>query len=117
VKRGDLAIVAAPGDYGQPRPAVIVQSDELKHVDSVMVALISTHRIDAPLYRLSIAPEAKTGLKDPSDIMVEKVLASPRRRIGPVIGRLCDADLLVLNRMLAFALGLADLPATVRGEP
>jgi mRNA interferase MazF len=113
VKRGDLVIVTAPGDYGQPRPAVIVQSDELKHVDSVMMALISTHRIDAPLYRLSIAAGAKTGLKNPSDIMVEKVLAIPRRRIGPVIGRLSDGDLLVLNRMLAFALGLADLPATV----
>ena len=49
--------------------------------------------------------------------MVEKVVAIPRRRIGPVIGHLCDADLLVLNRMLAFALGLADPPKTVRGEP
>jgi hypothetical protein len=31
--------------------------------------------------------------------------------VGTVIGRLSDADLLVLNRLLAFALGLADPPS------
>ena len=29
MSRGDVVIVAAPGDYGKPRPAVIVQSDAL----------------------------------------------------------------------------------------
>jgi hypothetical protein len=27
IKRGDVVICAAPGDYGKPRPAVVVQSD------------------------------------------------------------------------------------------
>lgn len=108
MKRGDLAVIAAPGDYGKSRPAVIVQSDELKHIDSVMVALISSRQIEAPLFRLPIEAENGTGLRIPSDLMVEKVVAVPRRRIGPVIGRLRDEDVLVLNRMLAFALGLAD---------
>lgn len=114
MKRGDIAIVVAPGDYGKPRPAVIVQSDALEDVDSVMVALISTHQIDAPLYRLSIAPAPGTGLKQASDVLVKKVMAIPRRKVGAVIGRLTDADVLVLNRMLAFAMGLADpAPGTV----
>jgi mRNA interferase MazF len=108
VRRGDLAIIVAPGDHGKPRPAVIVQSDELEDVDSVMVALISTRQMNAPLYRLSVAAATGTGLEEASDVIVEKVMAIPRRKIGPVIGRLSDADLLVLNRMLAFALGLGD---------
>jgi mRNA interferase MazF len=106
--RGDIALVAAPGDYGKPRPAVIIQSDELKDVDSVLVALISTHKVSAPLYRLPLPTNDASGLRVKSDVMAEKILAIPRRRVGPVVGRLADSDLLVLNRMLAFALGLAD---------
>jgi hypothetical protein len=46
--------------------------------------------------------------------MADKVMSARRDKVGPVIGRLSDADLLVLNRMLAFALGLADpVPGTV----
>jgi mRNA-degrading endonuclease toxin of MazEF toxin-antitoxin module len=29
MKRGDVVTVAAAGDYGKPRPAVIVQTDAL----------------------------------------------------------------------------------------
>ncbi|MGA9549823.1 MAG: type II toxin-antitoxin system PemK/MazF family toxin, partial [Rhodomicrobium sp.] len=28
MKRGDIVIVSAPGDYGKPRPAVVIQSDK-----------------------------------------------------------------------------------------
>jgi mRNA interferase MazF len=27
VRRGDLVTVALPGDYGKPRPALVIQSD------------------------------------------------------------------------------------------
>ena len=27
MKRGDVVIVSAPGDFGKPRPAVVIQSD------------------------------------------------------------------------------------------
>jgi mRNA interferase MazF len=30
MKRGDVVIVAATGDYGKPRPAVIVQTDAFR---------------------------------------------------------------------------------------
>ena len=29
MRRGDILTVAAPGDYGKPRPAVLIQSDLL----------------------------------------------------------------------------------------
>ena len=29
MKRGDIVLAVARGDYGKPRPAVIVQSDDL----------------------------------------------------------------------------------------
>ena len=56
MKRGDLVTVSAPGDYGKPRPAVVVQSDWLTATESVLVALLTSALVKAPLYRLTIEP-------------------------------------------------------------
>jgi mRNA interferase MazF len=108
VKRGDLVTVSMSGDYGKPRPAVVVQSDALNAADSVLVALLTSAVTDAPLYRLAIEPAPTNGLKAVSQIMIDKVLAYPRAKCGPVIGRLSGADMLVLNNMLSVMIGLAD---------
>ncbi len=108
MKRGDLVTVAAQGDYGKPRPAVVIQSDALDAADSVLVALLSSTLADAPLYRLTLEPTAGNGLKAVSQVMVDKVLACPRVECGPVIGRLSATDMLALNNMLLVMIGLAD---------
>lgn len=108
MKRGDLVTVAAQGDYGKPRPAVVIQSDVLDAADSVLVALLTSTLVDAPLYRLTLEPTACNGLKAVSQVIVDKVLAYPRAKCGPVIGRLSATDLLVLNNMLLVMIGLAD---------
>ena len=108
MKRGDFVSVALPGDYGKPRPAIIVQSDGLLAVDSVLVAILSTHQLYAQLYRLSFVPSAANGLREPSDILVEKLFAVPRAKVGPVFGRANDTEMTELNGMLAFVLGLSE---------
>jgi mRNA interferase MazF len=108
VKRGDLVTVSAQGDYGKPRPAAVVQSDALHAADSVLVALLTGTIADAPLYRLTVEPTAGNGLKAVSQVMVDKVLAYPRAKCGPVIGHLSGADMLALNSMLSVMIGLAD---------
>lgn len=108
MKRGDIVTVSAPGDYGKPRPAVIVQSDALNAADSVLAALFTSAVTDASLYRLTIQPGRATGLKFVSQVMVDKILAYPRAKCGPVIGRLSGTDMLVLNNMLSVMIGLAD---------
>lgn len=108
VKRGDLVTVAAQGDYGKPRPAVIVQSDILNTADSVLVALLTSAVADAPLYRLTIAPTPANGLIALSQVMVDKILAYPRVKCGPVFGRLSGGEMLALNTMLSVMIGLAD---------
>jgi mRNA interferase MazF len=52
VRRGDIVTVAAPGDYGKHRPAIVIQSDWLKATDSILVVLLTSSLVDAPLYRL-----------------------------------------------------------------
>ena len=108
VKRGDVVTIAAQGDYGKPRPAVVVQSDTLNAADSVLVALFTSAITDAPLYRHTIEPSAANGLKAVSQMMVDKVLAYPRGKCGPVIGHIAGTDMLVLNTMLSVMIGLAD---------
>lgn len=108
MKRGDLVIVAAQGDHGKPRPAVVIQSDALNMADSVLVALLTTTISDAPFYRLTVAPTEANGLKASSQIMIDKILAYRRSRCGAVIGRLASQDVLALNNMLSVMIGLAD---------
>ena len=108
MKRGDIVVVAAAGDYGKPRPAVIVQSDWLQATDSVLVALMTSAIVDAPLYRLLVNPLEANGLKMPSQIMIDKILALPRHKCGAVIGALDQANLVALNAMLSVIIGLAD---------
>jgi mRNA interferase MazF len=108
VKRGDIVTVSAPGDYGKPRPAVVVQSDWLKATDSVLVALLTSTLRDAPLYRLLVEPSEANGLKLPSQVMIDKIIAMPRDRCGMVIGNIDQKTMIALNHMLSVVIGIAD---------
>lgn len=91
MRRGDIVLVTVPGDYGRRRPAVVVQTDLLNDThSSVLVALITSDLKDAPLFRLTLEPGPTTGLRSRSQIMVDKVLAVRRDRIGEVIGALAE---------------------------
>ena len=107
MKRGDIVTVAMPGDYGKPRPAVIIQSDSLDKADSVLVCLVTSTRRDAPFYRLDVAASAKTGLRSASQVMIDKIMAVRRDRCGAPIGALDTPDILQLDRLLAVMTGIA----------
>jgi mRNA interferase MazF len=108
MKRGDIVTVAVAGDYGKPRPAVIVQSDNLGETDSVLVCLLTSTLRDASLYRLDVPAGEKTGLRTPSQIMVDKIMAVRRAKCSPPIGKLEPASTQMLNGLLAVVLGIAD---------
>ena len=108
MKRGDFITVVAPGDYGKPRPAIVIQSDWLKATDSILVALLTSALVDAPFYRLQIESTEENGLKAPSQIMVDKIIAMPRAKCGRTMGRIDEAGLIALNHMLSVVIGLAD---------
>ena len=108
MKRGDVVLAVPRGDYGKPRPAVIVQSDLFNATHaSFLVCLVTTDLVEAPLFRLAIQPSSTNGLHEPSQIMVDKLLALPRERIRDRLGVLDDETVLALNRSLMLILGLA----------
>ena len=107
MRRGDLVTVALKGDQGKPQPALVVQSDHFGELGSVTVLPITGTLTDAPLLRVPIDPSGQNGLSKRSQIMVDKSQTPPRGRLGPVIGRLDDATMVTVNRVLAVFLGLA----------
>lgn len=109
MKRGDVVVVAAAGDYGKPRPAVVVQTDAFPEIHaSVVVCQMTSEIVEAPDFRLTIQPSAENGLRARSQIMADKPVTVRRTRIGQPIGRLDDGDVGRLNVALAFVMGLAD---------
>lgn len=107
MRRGDLITIALKGDYGKPRPALIVQSDLFDEHPSVTVLPVTSVLREAPLFRISVQPDAKNGLLKPSQIMVDKAQTLPREKIGNTIGRLDNEALLAVNRALVVFLGFA----------
>src|SRR6516165_2941301 len=108
MSRGDVVIVSAPGDYGKPRPAVIVQSNAIpESCASVVICPMTSELVEAE-FRITIEPGADTGLRIRSQVMADKPVTVRRERIGQRIGRLRGADIARLNVALAFVMGLAD---------
>ena len=109
MKRGAVVIVAAAGDYGKPRPAVVVQTDAFPESHaSVVVCQMTSELVDAPDFRLTIEPGPANGLRLRSQIIVDKPVTIRRERITETIGRLDEAELGRLNVAIAFVMGPAD---------
>ncbi len=115
MRRGEIWTVSAgSGCAGKPRPAVIVQDDSFDATDSVTICAFTTDPAEAPLFRLSVAPNERNGLREPCRLMVDKITTVPKAKLGDRIGRLDDEDLLRLNRAALVFLGLAISPNTER---
>ena len=101
--------VAAAGDYGKSRPAVVVQTDALPEEHAaVVICQITWELSEAPDFRVTIVPTDKNGLRIRSQVIADKPVTVRRERIGRRIGHLDAADIARLNVALAFVMGLAD---------
>ena len=109
LKRGDVVVVALTGDYGKPRPALVIQSDLFNetHASVTVVPLTST-LVDAPIFRLTVEPSPANGLRSLSQLTIDKVTTVSRTRIAQSIGRLEDDLLLRVSRALALWMGIAN---------
>jgi mRNA interferase MazF len=107
VRRGDLVTVALQGDYGKPRPALVIQADQFADLGSVVILPITSTLVDAPLLRPTIEPSADNGLRMASQIMLDKSMTVKADKIGSAFGHLDDASMVSVNRLLALVLGLA----------
>lgn len=107
MRRGDLVTVAIPGDFGKPRPALVIQSDLFEETGTVTILMLSGTLVDAPLIRPTVPPNAQNGLLKVSQIMVDKAMSVKRDKLSPPFGRLDDETMLSVTRSLAMFLGIA----------
>jgi mRNA interferase MazF len=69
---------------------------------------------EAPLFRILIEPNERNGLHAPSKLMVDKITTVPKDKLGSLIGRLGDEDMIRLNQAILVFLGLARSPRSIR---
>lgn len=106
MRRGDLVTIALQGDYGKPRPALVIQSDLFSAHPSVTILPVTSELRNTPLFRIPLIPCGNNGLRKLSEVMVDKAQTIPCDKIGSVFGHVEDKDLLAVSRALAVFLGV-----------
>src|SRR5258708_34282019 len=117
MRRGDVVAVAATGDYGKPRHAVVVQTDALPAAHtSVVVCQMTSDCSDAPDFRITIDPTERNGLRVKSQVMADKPVTVRRERVGRQVGHLGGKGISRLNIARAVGMGLPGSPPTRPGR-
>ena len=105
--RGDFVTIAMQGDFGKPRPALVIQSDQFNEHATVTVLPVTSMLVAAPLLRITVQPSPGSGLQKLSQVMVDKAMTVKRDKVGQSFGRI-DADAMIeVERCLAVFLGIA----------
>ena len=108
LKRGDLVTAVFSGDYGKPRPNVVVQSDRLVRLNSILLCPLTSDLKTWGPARISVPATEANKLKSDSLIMVDKITAISLSRCRERLGMLEDGQLEQLNEVLALVVGLID---------
>lgn len=106
MKRGDVVLVAPPGEFSKPRPAVIIQSDRALSSGFYTYLPITSDLLRVPNIRIPISPTAENGLRLESEILVDMVQTSSLAKFGPVIGMIDEESLRLAQVALAVHVGL-----------
>jgi len=108
MKRGELWTASGGPDYsGKPRPVLIVQDDHFDATGSITICPLTSHAIDADLFRPTIAPSEANGLREPSFAMIDKIATVPRARLGKRVGIMRATAMAPINQAMLVFLGLA----------
>lgn len=106
-RRGDVVTCAPPGEYGKRRPAVVMQSELFNATHaSVTLCPLTSHFLEAGLFRIPLEPTPDNGLKVSSQAMTDKLTTLRGERVGAVVGHLADADLGRIEEAVMLWLGL-----------
>ena len=105
MQRGDLVTVSLQGDYGKPRPALIVQTDLLAELEGVVLCPV-TSELRTAAFRVTVEPTTHNGLRVLSQVMVDKLSTLPRSKISAPFGGLEDDRMRAVDRALLLVVGV-----------
>ncbi len=103
--------IAVSGDYGKPRPALVIQADAFGALPSVTVLRLASDVVAAHLSRLTVEPTTQNGLRLTSQVMIDKAVSVPREKIGNPFDHLDKATMRSVSRALVAFFDLQDEPA------
>lgn len=106
IARGDIVSTVLAGDYGEPRPVLIMQDDAFGSLQSMTVLPLTSDLQPSPVVRIRVEPNSGNGLQRRSDIMVDKTQTVTRSKIGRRIGSLDDRAMRAVSSALRQFLGL-----------
>ncbi|TAM59080.1 MAG: type II toxin-antitoxin system PemK/MazF family toxin [Rhodanobacter sp.] len=104
--RGEFVTIAMQGDFGKPRPALVIQADPFSEHATVTVLPVTSTLVAAPLFRVTVQPSAENGLLKPSQVMVDKAMIVKRDKAGQTLGRIDAVAMVEVERCLAVFLGI-----------
>jgi mRNA interferase MazF len=106
-RRGQFVTVALSGDYGKPRPALVVQADLFSDLASVVICPVTTTvRPEMGRLRIAVIPAPANGLRKVSQISIDKIVTVRADKIGPAFG-VADEELMnQVSRALALLLNI-----------
>ncbi|MEB0134558.1 type II toxin-antitoxin system PemK/MazF family toxin [Actimicrobium sp. CCC2.4] len=104
-QRGDLVTVSLQGDYDKPRPALVIQSDLLTDLESVVLCPVTSDLRNAA-FRVIVESNPANGLHTLSQVMVDKLSTLPRTKISEPFGRFDEEKLKMVDRALLLVVGV-----------
>jgi mRNA interferase MazF len=107
LKRGDIATAAPPGEFGKPRPVLIIQALTDVPPERVTVILITADLLRLPLLRIPIEPTAQNGLERSSEIAVDNIQTFSVKKLGGVVGFADALTMRLVDAAMSRHLGLS----------
>ncbi|WP_194284962.1 type II toxin-antitoxin system PemK/MazF family toxin [Bartonella schoenbuchensis] len=104
--RGSLITVVMQGDFGKPRPALVIQANQFSEHTSITVLPITSTLIAAPLLRITIRPNSENGLLKPSQVMIDKIMTVRCDKVSSIFGYIHTDEMIQIERCLAVFLGI-----------
>lgn len=106
MKRGDIVLVVLTGEFGKPRPALVIQTDTAFPSEYITCIPITGTLKRVPDVRIPIDPTLQNGLTKPSELMVDLVQTASLSRFRDIIGRIDTETMTLVEKSLSLHLGL-----------
>ncbi len=100
-------MAGGPHYAGKPRPVLVIQDDHYDATESITICPLTTDDLAAPLFRVAIPANPQTGLHHASYAMVDKLTTVRRTKLGEVLGRVANKEMVAVDRAIVVFLGLA----------
>jgi mRNA interferase MazF len=104
VRRGSVVLIRLPRD--KARPTVVVRSDLLVELSYATVPPITTELQANVSMRIDLEPNQETGLRAPSQVMVDWPQMIRLSDMGGAIGCLDPATMRAITRLMAVVPGI-----------